>query len=304
MKWYEITINTTSEGSELVADAFFSVGLTGGVKILDKNDILDIIKNSKSWDYIDEELLQEDPIVKVSGFVSKEEVDNKIDEIKEALDAYNVQYGEITVSEVDDTDWYDNWKRYYKPIDADKFVIVPKWMNYTKDDGKIVIYMDPGMAFGTGEHESTRLCLKLMSKIDFTGKNVIDVGTGSGILGIGAIKAGAKTCYMCDIDSIAVKAAKENALLNKVGDKAEIELADLLTKTAKKGDIVLANLTANILNILAKDLPRYTEKGGILICSGIIHPRKEEVIAAYTAAGFSLVEDIAMGEWDGLMFRF
>lgn len=304
MKWYEIVVNTTTEGTELVADAFFSIGLTGGVKIIDKNDILDIIKNNKMWDYIDENLLKANETVKVSGFVSKEELENKTTELIKVLDFYQVSYGEITHIEIDDVDWYDNWKRYYKAIDADRYVIVPKWINYENKENKTVILMDPGMAFGTGEHESTRLCLKLMSNIDFAGKNVIDVGTGSGILGIGAILSGAKSCYMCDIDSIAVKAAKENSALNKVDGKVDIELADLLTKSDKKADVVLANLTANILLILSADLSRYMRKGGILICSGIIHIRKEEVIKAFTNAGFTLCEEIAMGEWDGLKFAF
>jgi ribosomal protein L11 methyltransferase len=304
MKWYEIIVNTTSEGTELVADAFFSIGLTGGVKIIDKNDILDVIKNNKTWDYIDEKLLNASEIVKVSGFVSYEELSNKTSELIDILDSYKVNYGEITQLEIDDDDWYNNWKRYYSPIIADKFVIVPKWINYENTENKTVIYMDPGMAFGTGEHESTKICLNLMSGLDFHEKNVIDIGTGSGILGIGAILSGAKSCYMCDVDSIAVKAAKENSILNKVEDKASIELADLLTKADMQCEIILANLTANILIRLANDLPRYIKKGGYLVCSGIIRDRKNEVMDKYENLGFTIIDKITMGEWVGIKFRY
>ena len=303
MKWYEITVNTNTEGADLIADAFFSIGCVGGVKIIDKNDVLDIIANNKMWDYIEENLLKSTESVKVSGYVSQEEKDAKISELTERLKElsdFGVKYGEIVTGEIDDESWHETWKKYYRPIDAGRYVIVPKWIKHD-DPEKIKILMDPGMAFGTGEHESTRMCLILMSEVDFSDKKVIDVGTGSGILGIGAIKSGAKSCYMCDIDSVAVKAALENASLNGVDKKAEIELADLLQKEIK-GDVVLANLTAGILERLAIDLNKHVEKGGVLICSGIIHSRKQEVIDAFQKAGFTLDKAIAMGEWNALKF--
>jgi ribosomal protein L11 methyltransferase len=304
MKWYEIIVNTNSEGTELVADAFFTIGCLGGVKIIDKNDILDIVKNDKMWDYIDDDLLKECSVVKVSGFVSESELDTKLAELKECLDFRKVLHNEITVAEFDDEAWYESWKRFYSPIDADRYVVVPKWINYDNKDNKTMILIDPGMAFGTGEHESTKLCLKLMSEEDFSNKNVIDVGTGSGILGIGAIKSNAKSCYMCDIDSIAVQAANENSKLNKVENSVTIELADLLTKNTGKADIMLANLTADILIRLSKGLTNYIEKDGILICSGIINLYKDEVVEVFNKNGFTLISELVMGEWYGLKFRY
>ena len=303
MKWYEITVHTDTEGAELIADAFFSIGCVGGVKIVDKNDVLDIIANNKMWDYIDEELLTQSKVVKVSGYVSHDEKEKKMAELEERLrdlSSFNESYGEIVVSEIDDESWHETWKKYYHPIDAGRYVIVPKWLKHDAGD-KIKILMDPGMAFGTGEHESTKMCLQLMSEVDFYGKNVIDVGTGSGILGIGAVLSGAKSCYMCDIDSVAVKAAQENADLNGVGEKVEIELADLLQKDIK-GDVVLANLTAGILVRLSADLSKHMEKGGVLICSGIIHAKKQEVEDAFVKSGFTLDKAIKMGEWNALRF--
>lgn len=300
MKWCEITVNTDSKGTELIADAFFSIGCAGGVKILDVKDVLDIIANNKMWDYVDENLLKSDKSAKVSGFVSLDEKETKIKELKEYLISEGIQFGEINTSVIDDESWVDTWKKYYRPIEAGRYVIVPRWINHDAV-GKIKVLMDPGMAFGTGEHESTKMCLMLMSEIDFTDKAVIDVGTGSGILGIAAIKSGAKTCYMCDIDSVAVKAAKENAELNGVSSEAEIELADLLVGE-RKADVVLANLTAGILIRLSKGLSEHMNKNATLICSGIIHERKSEVIDAFAEAGFKLEKELSLGEWDGLEF--
>lgn len=300
MKWYEIIVNTDTNGAELIADAFFTIGCCAGVKIIDKNDVMDIIAHNKMWDYIDEELLKSNETVKVSGYVSVDEKEQKIKELTQYLDQAPIPYGEIRTEEIDDESWHETWKKYYKPIDAGRYVIVPKWIKYDQD-GKIKILMDPGMAFGTGEHESTKMCLMLMSDVDFEGKKVVDVGTGSGILGIAAVKSGAKSCYMCDIDSVAVKAAKENAELNGVADNATIEAADLLTKDIK-ADVVLANLTAGILVRLSGDLDKHIERGGILICSGIIHEKKKDVIDAFVRKGFTLNKEIVMGEWNALEF--
>ncbi len=304
MKWYEIIVNTTSEGTELVADAFFSIGLTGGVKIIDKNDVLDIIKNDKAWDYIDEKLLNSADVAKVSGFVSVEQLSNKVAELIEVLKFYNVDYGEITYKEINDSDWYHQWKRYYSVIEADKFAIVPKWIKYQNTQNKIVILMDPGMAFGTGEHESTKICLKLMSQVDFKSKQVIDIGTGSGILGIGAALSGACHCYMCDIDSTAFHAAKQNISLNNVNSNTTVELGDLRQKSNIKGNIILANLTADILIGLSDDMPKYLEKEGVIICSGIIQSRRQEVIDKYLSLGFTILSEISMGEWVGIKFQY
>ena len=303
MKWYEITVNTTSEGTELIADAFFSIGCLGGVKIIDKNDIIDILNSNLMWDYIDEDIFQKADIAKVSGFVSEDEFKTKFEEFKKFTENKNYPIGEITVNEVDDESWYDSWKKYYSPIEIGRYTIVPEWIDYPKKDNRIKILIDPGMAFGTGEHESTKMCLKLMSEVDFTDKDVIDVGTGSGILGVAAILSGAKSAYMCDIDSVAVKAAEENAKLNGVKDIVDIELADLLTKQDKRGNIVLANLTAGILIRLSSDLINHMKDNGILICSGIIHERKQEVIDSFVKNGFKLEKELIMGEWDALQFR-
>ncbi|HHU43608.1 MAG: 50S ribosomal protein L11 methyltransferase [Bacillota bacterium] len=292
--WKKITVTTDTQGSELTADAFFSIGLNG-VEIQDKNDIKDIIKQKKMWDYIDESLITSSPdFVKVSGFIAEENITEKLKELKEILKLYGIN-GDITITDINDDTWYENWKKFYTPIVAGSFVITPEWLEYENKDNLIEIKIDPGMAFGTGEHETTRMCLELMSELNFHNKSVIDIGCGSGILGIAALKKGAKSCYMSDIDSVAVKAAKANAKLNNIN--AQIELADIFKKKDIKADIILANLTADLLIKLYKDIRNYIEKGGIAILSGIINDRTQETLTAYLSQGFSLIRKLSLGEW-------
>lgn len=292
----EIIVNTNSEGADLVADAFFSLGCQG-VKIVDKND-LEEIKNTY-WDYIDESAITSFPdYVKVSGFFEESEVLESMDKLKEILGDYGVVFTEIFTADVAEESWYDTWKKYYSPIKAGKFTVVPEWIKYENPEGNIEIKIDPGMAFGTGEHESTKLCLTLMSEVDFSGKRIVDVGTGSGVLGIGAAKAGAEYCLMLDIDSIAVKAAQENTKLNGICGKIDIIKSDLLPDSASGFDIVLANLTADILIRLSKSLTGINARD--IICSGIIHSRKNDTASAFEKAGYRIKKEAVMSEWCAL----
>ncbi|MFI3229259.1 MAG: 50S ribosomal protein L11 methyltransferase [Bacillota bacterium] len=302
----EIIIETTTEGEDFVSNAFFSVGVSG-VKIINPSDINEIYSNGITWDYIDDKLLEphEDKVL-VSGFVSEEECDRKVQEVLADLaDITYADLGSLKVSIVDyvDEDWMTEWKKHYKPIEIGDFAVVPEWIEYDNADNKLVIKIDPSMAFGTGEHESTKMCLALMSEIGITNKFVIDVGTGSGILGIGAIKKGAKRVYMCDIDSLSIKSARENSELNGVLDQVEIEESDLCSKTDAVAEVLLANLTAEILLRLAEALPTHLEIGGYMVCSGIIHTRKQAVIDKFAEEGMALVKEIEMGEWDALLLQ-
>ena len=304
MKWKEITIKTNQEGAELIPDAFFSVGFTDGIKVIDKNDILEILNNSTYWDYYDPNILNMDDYVYISGFCNEKELDNKLKLLKDFIENNNYPIFGIAINDIDDEDWYNNWKKNYKPLEISKYLIVPKWINYDKND-KIKIIIDPGMAFGTGTHESTRMCLELMSKLDFTNKDVIDVGTGSGILGIAALKSGCNYCYMCDIDNIAVKASKENILNNNIGNNYCLENSDLLnSNNIIKADIVLGNLTAKILRLLSNQITKVIKVGGYFICSGIINEYRQEIIDIYTKLGFKLIESLNIEDWNGLLFNY
>lgn len=302
----EIVVETTSQGADFVAGIFFSLGASG-VKIDDPNDIDEVINSKYHWDYIEQTLLDNrGGAVKVSCFVSLEDCERKVEQIQQQLaEISGIDMGSlaITVQDYTDYDWLTEWKKYYKPIAAGSFTVVPAWQSYTPAKDETIIKIDPSMAFGTGDHESTKLCLTLMSQLDFCGKQVIDVGTGSGILGIAAVLKGAKHCYMCDIDSLAIRSSTDNARLNNVQDSVTIQESDLISNTAITGEIVLANLTADILLRLAKDLPKHICKGGLLVCSGIIRKKRDEVIAAFQSAGMRLVTAADMGDWDALLLQ-
>lgn len=305
MKFKEITVNTTTEGSDLVAMTLYDNG-SEGVSIFDSSDILDLIKSDIIWDYIEENLLVNNKIVKVKGYFNQENFENVYHKIADELaeiksnSPFDLGSLELIVADIDDQDWVNEWKKYYKPIHIGDIVIVPNWIKYTAQPNEKIVYMDPGMAFGTGEHESTRLCLKLLSELDVQGKTVLDIGTGSGILGIASSVCGADTVYMSDIDAVAVKSAKVNAKLNNLKGNVIIENGDLVANAKIKGDIVFANITADILITLSKQLENCIKEGGYIILSGIIKVRYEEVLNAFLACGYTLDKTLIDGEWCGI----
>ena len=246
----------------------------------------------------------------VKGIIGEEEKTEVLQKIAEEIEnlkknsPFNLGSGEIIVNSIDDEDWKNEWKKYYKPIVTKSVTVVPVWIKYNKiSDKEKILWINPGMAFGTGEHETTKMCLDLLGEIDVSGKTVIDVGTGSGILGIAAILSDAKSAYMCDIDSTAIDTAKENARLNNVSDRCEIERADLLEKSKEPADVVFANITADILIRLSKDIGRFLKDDGTIILSGIIHARLDEVKSAYENCGFKFVRHVRDGEWNALEFK-
>ena len=205
-----------------------------------------------------------------------------------------VQFGEILLGEIDAADYENEWKKYYNPIKTKNITIVPTWIEYKASEGEKIMRLDPGMAFGTGSHATTRMCLELM---EAEGKDVIDVGCGSGILGIAAKICGAKSVYMCDIDEQAVEFATRNAELNKVD--ATIEKADLL-EGDQQADFIFANITADILMRFSKSIGKHLRQNGTIVLSGIIDTRLDEVIQCYEEAGYEIVERMAMDDWRAL----
>ena len=202
-----------------------------------------------------------------------------------------VQFGEILIGDIDAADYENEWKKYYNPIKTKHITIVPTWIDYNASKGEKIMRLDPGMAFGTGSHATTRMCLELM---DVNGKDVIDVGCGSGILGIAAKICGAKSVYMCDIDEQAVEFARQNAALNHVD--AVIERADLL-EGDRQADFIFANITADILMRFSKSIGKHLRKGGIIVLSGIIDTREAEVVQCYRDAGYEIIERQSIDDW-------
>jgi len=307
MKYKEITVNTTTEGSDLVSMVLYECG-SDGVSIYDSKDILELIKSDIIWDYIEPSVLEQSPICKVKGFYDIQNFSEVYQNVLNGLNSlrenspFELGSLEIEVNELDDADWVNEWKKYYKPIHIGNIVIVPKWIKYQKQENEKVVLIDPGMAFGTGSHESTRLCLELFSELDTIDKSVLDIGAGSGILGITASICGAKQVYLSDIAPLAVKACKENAELNNIKN-AIITQADLLESATIKGDIVFANITADILIYLSQNIENVLNENGYIILSGIIHQRYDEVLKAYLDKGFKLDKSAVLGEWCGLRLK-
>lgn len=312
MKFYELTIHTTSAGSELIADVMWRY-TTYGVAISDVKDVIALQQNKAMyWDYIDEALTEDRADVLVKAFVPADEADKILPCIRADLEELAASCAgimplgtlESTRREVEGDDWLEIWKKHFRPLHIGKKIVVcPEWIKYEKQPNEEVVLLDSNMAFGTGEHETTAMCLELLQKYLTPQSVCIDVGCGSGILGISAIKLGAKYAYLTDIDYVAVESAKHNSQINGVADKVTVAHANLLDNAQIKGDIMLANITAEILCGLAPSIPKNLKAGGTLILSGIIDSRLEMVINAFTAQGLTPEERIKRGEWLALSFK-
>ena len=246
----------------------------------------------------------------VKGFFPPEKAEEDIRAVREQLEEMRSRGGlnfgtlEMTRRIIDGDDWIDIWKKHFRPIHIGaRVVIVPAWIDYTPEPDEVIVTLDSNMAFGTGEHETTSMCLEALQEVMQEGDVVIDVGCGSGILGIAAAKLGAKLCYLTDIDPIAVESARHNAEKNGVADRTIVAHSDLLADSSVKGDIVLANITAEVLARLAPDVPKNLKAGGTLILSGIIRDRLPLVREAFGAQGLRLVEERNKGEWYALVYR-
>lgn len=307
MKNIEVTVATNTEASEIVADILYELG-SNGVAIYDTEDVESMLKSDIIWDYIDEKLLKKSEIVTVKGYYDAENISDILLELDSALENLRnnslsaVGSLEVTTMEIDDQDWMNVWRKYYKPIHTGRIVVVPNWIKHEPKDGETPIFIDSGMAFGTGEHETTRLCLELLSELDTSDKDVLDIGTGSGILGIAAAALGAKSVFMSDLDIVAVESAKKNLALNTVKADVTIKQCDLLSEADISGDIILANITADILIRLSKEIKEHMRPSGYLIISGIIHMRADDVRNAFLAAGLRLDTERTIGEWRAMRF--
>ena len=195
------------------------------------------------------------------------------------------------------------WKKHFRPIHIGKIVVCPEWIPYEPQDGEQVVKLDSNMAFGTGEHETTSMCLELLQGAVKAGDTVIDVGCGSGILGIAAVKLGAQRAYLTDIDYVAVRSAEHNSELNGTADRTVIALSNLLDDAKIAGEVMTANITADILCALSESIPENLKEGGTLILSGIIESKLAQVVAAYEGKGLTLQKQLRKGEWFALLFK-
>ena len=310
MKYIELTVHTSSEASEIVSDVMWEY-TSYGVTVCDHNDILALQRDSSVfWDYMDDSVAEPNEDVLVKCYFAPAEAD-KISAVMEeirnrrALAEGAIDFGtlEDTKREIDGDDWINVWKKHFRPIHIGRIVVVPEWISYSKEGKEEVVSLDSSMAFGTGEHETTRMCVELLQDYLKEGDVVLDVGCGSGILGISAAKLGAKKCYLSDLDPIAVKSAKHNAFKSGVSEKVIVSEANLLDGSQLKADLILANITAEVLALLAPAVPDTLKEGGVLILSGIIASRLDFVKQTYAALGLQPLNERREGEWHALVYR-
>ena len=315
MKFTEFTVSTTNEAQEIISDVMWSF-TNYGVAICDVNDVIELIeKRRDSWDYIDDKLSgsakNSNTEVLVKAYVPLEKTDEvsvllreRLEEIASNSKGY-ISVGSLeTVKRiVDGDDWIEIWRKHYRPMQFGKVWVCPEWLEKEVSDDKIKVRIDSNMAFGTGEHETTSMVIEMMQEYIKPSDTVIDVGCGSGILGIAAVKLGAAHAILTDIDFVAVKSAEHNCKLNDVADKTKVALSNLLDDTSVKGDLIVANITAEVLGILAKSILKNVKDNGIIIMSGIIHSRYEYVLKTYSELGFTLIEKRQKGEWIAMAMK-
>ncbi|MBE4908035.1 50S ribosomal protein L11 methyltransferase [Bacillus luteolus] len=310
MKWSEISIHTTQEAVEPISNILHEAGASGVV-------IEDPFELTKEREQVFGEIYQLNPddypeegvVVKaylpVNSFLSE-----TVEEIKEAINGLllfgiDIGHNKISLIEVNEEEWATAWKKYYHPVKiSERFTIVPTWEDYEPvSTDELIIELDPGMAFGTGTHPTTVLCIQALERTVQTGDSVIDVGTGSGVLSIAAAMLGAKEIKALDLDSVAVESALENVKLNKVEDIVSVSQNNLLNNIEGPVDVVVANILAEIILLFTEDANKILKKGGLFITSGIITAKKEEVKEGLLAAGFAIEETVVMEDWVAFIAR-
>ena len=301
--WIEITIHTTNEASEIVESILLDYGSTGVAiedpTTLEENlhDDFGTIVELSPTDFPDVGVI-------VKGYINELNFDDgTFARFKGELEqlGQNINIGEffkIETTTIKDSDWENSWKDYFDILNiGEKFVIVPTWREYENEENKYVINIDPGMAFGTGGHETTSLCIKNLEKYVKPHDDIIDVGCGSGILSIAASYLTDGEIKAVDLDKLAVDVSRENFALDNLENRIAVEEASLLTKETKKYNIIVANILAHIIELMLDDAYKLLEDGGYYITSGIIKDKKDELLEKMLERGFKLVEETSDNEW-------
>lgn len=315
MKWKKFTLKTRAEVEDIVIATLADVGVQG-VEIEDKQPLTEYDKQQMFVDILPD-MPDDDGVAYLNFYLEPEEDKEKIlADVREALEELRefMDLGECTImeSETEDKDWINNWKTYFKQFYVDDILIIPSWEEVKeKDRDKMVIHIDPGTAFGTGMHETTQLCIRQLKKYVTPGTELLDVGTGSGILSIIALKLGAAHAVGTDLDPCAVPAVEENKEANQIpADAFDMMIGNIIDDKKiqdaagyEKYDIVTANILADVLVPLTPVIVHQLKPGGIYITSGILDVKEEVVKEAVTAAGFVLVEVTRQGEWVSVTAR-
>jgi ribosomal protein L11 methyltransferase len=307
--WIEVRVITKSEALEPVSGIFYGLDCKG-VAIEDPNDILEREQGPLTWDFADINVLEhKGKVAVVKAYFSEEDnineiltyINEKMDELKEL--GIDTGLAKVESEKMFEEDWANNWKKYYKPTKVgEKIVVKPIWEEYQEQGDEKVIELDPGMAFGTGTHETTRMCIQSLEEYVKADSTVFDVGCGSGILAIAAAKLGAKIAVGVDLDPVAVESAKENVGYNNL-DNIQILYGNLVEVIDGKADIVVANIIAEVICILTEDVKRVLKDNGYFITSGIIHDRVEMVTKKLEETGFEVIEINKDGEWNCIVAK-
>ena len=308
MKWCEISIQTSHEAVELIAEIFRDLGASG-VVIEDPELVNDYITSGK-WDYTDIPIAKETEVVVEKAYLPVNgELEGRIQTLQQEIKALasrgvNTAPAVLTTAELQDEDWSDTWKQYFhteKP--GERVVIKPTWEEYAPQGDEVVIELDPGAAFGTGTHATTSMCIRQLEKLVKPGMTVFDVGTGSGILSIISAKLGATNIQAVDYDDSVLKIVEENLEQNNVQDIISVAQSDLMQNVHGKAELVIANIIADIIIRLFDQLDEHLEQGGTLLTSGIIEDRIEDVLAAAEKHGYGVVERMENKGWDCITFK-
>ncbi len=299
MRWIEASVETHSGDIDEKCEKLAELGVPGMV-IEDEADFRAFLENNRQyWDYVDDELERHFAGVSRIKFYLSDDADGL-----EVLRRVRASGENVTVSYIEDSDWENNWREFYRPIEVgEKLVVVPEWESCT-DTERLPLRLDPGLIFGTGSHATTRMCLMALEKLIHGGERVLDLGCGSGILGIGARVLGCGEVFGCDIDPKAPDVAMHNASLNGMTvEDFKVFAGDVLSDAAMRRslgggyDVVLANIVADVIIPLAPIARGFVRGGGAFVASGIIEGRQDEVAAAIESAGFEILERHCLEDW-------
>ena len=312
MKWLELKIDAAPAGLDPVSALLEDLGITGLV-IDDEGDFRDFLEHNRAyWDYVDDALMQEKKGLCRITFYLEDSPDgyNTLSRVRMALSRVKQKHPEygsllLTMENMEDADWENNWKQFYKPMEiGDRLIVIPEWESAGVPEGRVALRLNPGLTFGTGSHATTRLCLTALEKHVRGGETVLDLGCGSGILSIAALLLGADWAVACDIDEKCMDVAYENAALNGVGrDRYTVRWGDVVTDRALRRelggphDVVVANIVADVIKALASTVRPLVREGGIFLCSGIIDDRAEEVAQCLRDNGWTIAETRSSEGW-------
>ncbi|MFA1711601.1 50S ribosomal protein L11 methyltransferase [Peribacillus frigoritolerans] len=310
MKWSEFAIQTTNEAVEPVSNILHEAGASGVViedpleLVKERENVFGEIYHLNPDDYPDEGVVIK-AYLPVNSFLG-----DTIDAIKESINnllLFDIDLGKnvVSISEVNEEEWATAWKKYYNPVKiSERFTIVPTWEDYTPvSSDELIIELDPGMAFGTGTHPTTVMCIQALERTVTPGDLVVDVGTGSGVLSIAAALLDAKRIQSLDLDEVAVQSAKQNVEINNVQDKVSVSQGNLLDGVNEQADIVVANILAEVIMRFTDDVAKVVKPGGYFIASGIIQTKKQDVKESIIASGFTVEETILMEDWVAIIAK-